>query len=110
MYRPPTAKQKARRERQLEAMRRGKETARMAREPARHMPELPELRRVVTVTDYDRGEPVTHTFELHRSSRVDSYRVVVDGQPWKRCGWSTVCATLRKSHHRLPSPRSDLWE
>lgn len=109
MYRKPTPKQQARRERTLEAMRRGKEAARMAREPERRMPELPEVRRVVMVTDYDRGAPVTHTFELRQSNRVDSYKVFVDGQPWKRCGWSAVCAALRKSHHRLPSPRSDLW-
>lgn len=68
--------------RQIEAMRRGKERAAMARATRDYPPPLPELRRVVTITDYDTGEPVTHELRLLRSRRVDSYRVLVDGQPW----------------------------
>lgn len=108
MYRL-TPKAKARRARKLEAMRRGKDAARMAREPDGRMPDLPDLRRRVTVEDYDTGQRVAHVFELCRSRRVDSYNVSVDGQPWKRCGWSAVCEALRKAHQRLPSPRSDFW-
>jgi hypothetical protein len=86
-----------------------KDAARMAREPQRRMPDLPDLRRRVTVEDFDTGRPVVHVFELRCSRRVDSYNVSIDGKPWRRCGWSKVCETLRKSHQRLPSPRSDAW-
>lgn len=74
------------------------------------MPDLPLLRREVVVIDYDSGDPITHTLHLYRTSRVDQYRAVADGQPWKdRIGWSRVLAGLRKSFLRLPSPRSDFW-
>ena len=108
MYRL-TPKAKERRARKLEAMRRGKDAARMARPAQGRMPDLPDLRRRVTVEDFDSGRAVVHVFELRRSRRVDSYSVSIDGQPWKRCGWSTVCEALRKAHQRLPSPRSDQW-
>lgn len=93
----------------LEAMRRGRERAAMAREPRGRMPDLPMLRREVIVIDYDSGQPVTHTLHLYRTSRVDTYRVEADGKPWKRCGWSVALAGLRKAFQRLPSPRSDFW-
>lgn len=96
-----------RQRRKLAAMRHGRERA--AREPRGRMPDLPELRREVIVTDFDSGQPVTHRFALLRSRRVDSYRVMIDGQPWRCCGWSAVCEALRKGHQRLPSPRSESW-
>ena len=62
---------------------------------------LPELRRRIVVTDYDFGE-VTHTLDLYRTSRIDCYRVHVDGVPWKaRMGWSQILASLRKSLPRV---------
>jgi hypothetical protein len=109
MYRKPSKRQQEAQARKLEAMRRGRERAALAREPRGRMPDLPLVRRTVVVTDYDSGQPVAHTLELRRSSRVDSYAVFADGQPWKVCGWSRVCEGLRKSHVRLPSPRSDFW-
>ena len=109
MYRPPTKRQAEARTRKLEAMRRGKDRARMEREPKGRAPDLPLLRRRVTVTDYDSGEPVTHTLDLYRTRRVDTYRVEADGKPWKCCGWSKILEGLRKSYQRLPSPRSDFW-
>jgi hypothetical protein len=109
MYRRLTKRQQEASTRKLEAMRRGKDRARMAREPQARMPDLPLVRRMVVVTDFDSGQPVAHTLELRRSRRVDSYAVFADGQPWKVCGWSKVCEGLRKSHQRLPSPRSDFW-
>lgn len=82
----------------------------MARDPRGRMPELPLLRREVIVTDYDSGQPVTHTLRLYRCGRVDQYRVEADGKPWHaRIGWSRVLAGLRKAYQRLPSPRSDFW-
>jgi uncharacterized membrane protein len=42
-----------------------------------------QLRRVVTITDYDSGQPVTHELHLMRSRRVDVYRVACDGVLWR---------------------------
>jgi hypothetical protein len=110
MYRTPSKKQREAMARRLEAMKRGRERAAMAREPQGRMPELPELRREILVVDYDSGEPVAHTLHLYRSDRVDCYRAVADGKPWKdRIGWSKVLAGLRKSFQRVPGQRSDFW-
>lgn len=88
MYRRLSPKQREQRQRKLQAMKRGKERAAMAREPRGRMPELPQLRREIIVTDFDTGDPVTHTMHLYRSDRVDCYRAVADGRPWKdRIGW-----------------------
>jgi hypothetical protein len=59
MYRRLSPKREAERKLRLEAMRRGKDRARMAREPEGRAPDLPLLRREVVVIDYDSGEPVT---------------------------------------------------
>lgn len=109
MCRKPTKRQLDARARKLEAMRRGKVAARMRRPAPTLLPELPELRRVVIVTDYDTGQPVTHTLHLYRTRRVDTYRCEADGKPWKSCGWSAALEGLRKSFQRVPSPRSDIW-
>jgi len=64
--------------------------------------ELPELRRVIEITDYDSGQPATHHIELYRSDRIDCYRAVVDSRLWKaRIGWSRVLEGLRKALPRL---------
>ena len=109
MFRRLSPRRQAEQQCRLEAMRRGKDRARMDREPQGRAPDLPELRRVVTVTDYDSGEPVTHTLRLMKSRRVDVYRVEADGKPWRCCGWSVALAGLRKAYPRVPSPRSDFW-
>lgn len=96
-------------QRRLDAMRRGRERAAMAREPRGRMPDLPMLRREVIVIDFDGGQPETHTLHFFRTRRVDTYRVEADGKPWKVCGWSAALAGLRKAFQRLPSPRSDFW-
>ena len=109
-YRPPTKRQRDEQARRLEAMKRGRERDSMAREPRGRMPDLPLLRREVIVTDFDSGQPVTHTLHLYRCGRVDQYRAEADGKPWKdRIGWSKAIAGLRKAYQRLPSPRSDFW-
>lgn len=111
MYRKPSKRQLEARARKREAMRLGKERAAMARPAQGRMPDLPNLRREVIVTDYDSGKPVTHTLHLYKTRRVDSYRCEADGKPWKdRIGWSEALAKLRKAFPRLPSPRSDFWE
>lgn len=85
----------------LEAMRRGKESARMD-SPLEHRPvDLPDLRRRIIITDYDFGE-VTHTIDLYRTGRVDCYRAVADGKLWKdRIGWAKVLEAVRKSFVRV---------
>lgn len=110
MYRKQSKRQREAQAQRLEAMKRGRERAAKAREPRGRMPDLPDLRRELIVIDYDSGEPVTHTLHLYRTRRVDQYRAVADGRPWKdRIGWSRVLAGLRKSFQRLPGPRSDFW-
>ena len=110
MYRPPTKRQRDERAHRLEAMRRGRDRARQAREPRGRMPELPLLRREVIIVDYDNGRPITHTLHLYRCGRIDQYRAEADGKPWKdRIGWSRVLAGLRRAYPRVPSPRSDFW-
>lgn len=66
----------------------------------------PELRRRVTIEDFDGPEAQVHVIELHRTSRIDCYRAVVDGRVWRaRVGWSRVLDGLRKAMPRLGSPR-----
>jgi len=63
---------------------------------------IPELRRVIEITDYDKGVPTTHKLELYKTNRIDCYRVVVDGKLWKeRIVWSNILAGIRKALPRL---------
>ena len=96
--------------RKLENMRRGSERARMARPAPLRAPDLPLLRRRVTVEDFDGETPSVRVFDLERSRRVDSYNIRVDGEPWKRMGWARFCDRLRAAYVRLPSARSDFWQ
>lgn len=62
----------------------------------------PEVRRVITITDYDCGETVTKTMELRRSNRIDCYDCYVNGELWKsRIGWSRVLEWIRKAFPRI---------
>ncbi len=89
----------------LEAMRRGKERARLERPAPEYPAPLPDLRMRITVERFDFvGE--RHVFELRRTNRVDVYAVTVDGQPWQRCGLSAVLAGLRKACPRVMSARA----
>ena len=106
MYRPLTKRQKEQRARKLEAMRRGKDRARMERPAPGRAPDLPELRREVIVTDYDGPEPVTHTLHLYRTRRVDTYRVEADGKPWKCGGLTAALEGVRKACPRVLSARN----
>lgn len=85
----------------LAAMREAADRARMELPAPDYVPQMPELRRRIVITDYDFGE-VTHTIDLYRSGRIDCYRVVADGAEWKkRAGWSTVLEAVRKSFIRV---------
>lgn len=100
MYRL-TKKAAAQRTSRLESMRRGKDAARMGRPIEERAPELPDLRRRIVIEDWDFGHRV-HVLDLHRTSRIDCYRVTADGKPWKdRIGWSAILAGLRKSMPRV---------
>ena len=46
--------------------------------------EIPRLRRVIEITDYDASEPVVYTLELFRSDRIDCYVVYIDGSLWEK--------------------------
>lgn len=66
----------------------------------------PLLRRRIVIEDFDRPDPVRHVVELYRTTRIDSYRAVIDGQEWKsRVGWSRVLDGLRRAMPRLASSR-----
>ena len=63
---------------------------------------IPDLRRVIEITDYDNGVPTKHTLELYKTNRIDCYRVIVDGKLWKEhIGWSNILAGIRKALPRL---------
>jgi hypothetical protein len=71
-------------------------------EPAPEYPtNLPRLRRVITITDYDFSEK-TVRMELRRSDRIDCYDAYIDGKLWKsRIGWSRVQEWIRKAFPRI---------
>jgi hypothetical protein len=87
-------------------MRAGKERKRMAlAADAEHRPgvDIPALRRLVIIIDYDLGQRV-NVFELRRTDRIDSYRVAHNGEPLAgRVGWSNFCKRLSVFFPRLMS-------
>ena len=95
-----TSKAKAQRER-LALMRAGRDRARMALPSPDRPAELPELRKRLTVENFD-FEYDVHVLEFFKSDRRDCFRVVVDGVEWKkRIGWSKALEGLRKSMPRV---------
>lgn len=88
---------------QLAAMREAKARKRHSCPPPDYPPDLPDLRRRIVIEDFDFGHKI-HVLELHRTNRVDCYRVVADGVEWKkRIGWSRILAGLRKAMPRVGS-------
>lgn len=81
----------------------------IAPEDQRHaMWQPPQLRRRITIEDFDGTEPRVHTIELFRTRRIDSYRAVVDGTEWKTSiGWSRVLDGVRRALPRLLSTRHE---
>ena len=90
----------------LRAMKAGKDAARMDRSAPDYPQPLPELRMRITVERFDTGQCERHEFALLRSCRVDQYRVLVDGQPWRVAGLSAVLEGLRKATPRRLSDRA----
>ncbi|TAA45033.1 hypothetical protein [Corallincola spongiicola] len=46
--------------------------------------QLPKLRRIIEITDFDAGEAIVHRIELFKAARIDCYDVVIDGKLWQR--------------------------
>ena len=79
-----------------------KERKRLSADPPDYPQDLPDLRRVIEITDFDSGTPITHRIELYRTDRIDYYNVNIDGNPWQqRIGWSRVLEGLRKALPRI---------
>lgn len=90
--------------RQLAAARADKERRRLEGAAPDYPVTLPDLRREVLVIDYDSGAPVAHHWLLYRTGRVDQYRVVEQGRPWRgEHGWSRVLAQVRQRFPRVLS-------
>jgi len=86
-------------------MRAGKERARMAQEPVERW-QPPALRRRLIVEDYDTGEVMRTVIDMHSTTRIDCYRVTVNGIAQAgRPGWTRVLDLLRKAMPRKCSPR-----
>ena len=79
-----------------------REKLRLERAEKRPMP-LKELRMRITVERFDFDEPEKHVFELKQGKRIDMYRVFVDGEKWKHCGFSAVLEGIRKATPRIIS-------
>ena len=61
--------------------------------------ELPDLVRRITLEDFVSGRKVV--FDLKRCSRIDQYRVEVDGRVWRdACGLARVLEGVRKAWGR----------
>lgn len=69
--------------------------------------ELPKLRRIVIVIDFDFG-PMVEVFSLWRTRRVDCYRMTrKDGTTIAgHIGWAKALETIRKGFVRVSSPRN----
>lgn len=86
-------------------MQEGRARARMARDPVSRW-EPPELRRRLIVEDYDTGSVMRTVIDMHRTSRIDCYRVTINGIPQAgRPGWSRVLDGLRRAMPRKCSLR-----
>ncbi len=77
-----------------------------ASDPLDRPMDVPELRRILLVIDFDFGI-TSHVFKLYKTNRIDSYRVEVDDQPWKSSiGWARVLERVRKALPRVLSNRN----
>ena len=70
---------------------------RKERQPVDYPLELPKLRKIIVVIDFDFGKTV-HILRLFRPGNIRQYRVEVDGRPWKdRIGLARILTGLRKA-------------
>ena len=89
----------------LEAMRRGKDRARMERPAPDYPPDRADVCLILTVQRVEFGEP-PRVFELRKSRRCDSYNVFVDGEFWRKAGITRVLEGVRKACPRVLSQRA----
>ena len=89
----------------FEAMRNAKERKRLEGPAPDYPVELPELRKIIVVINFDFGKTV-NIMRLYKTGRIDQYRAEANGKPWKeRIGLSGILAGIRKS---MPPIRSML--
>ena len=66
----------------------------------------PDLRRRLIIEDYDSGAVTRTVIDMHASTRIDSYRVRINGNALAgRLGWSRILGLLRIAMPRKCSPR-----
>lgn len=84
-----------------------KERKRLEGPASEYQRELPRLRRVVIVIDYDFG-PHVEVFGLWKTSRIDCYRMTrKDGTTIAaKVGWAKALEIIRKGFLRVASPRN----
>lgn len=79
-------------------MRKEKERRRLEAPAPEYARDLPELRKVIIVIDFDQDTPVINTMRCYRSDRLDCYNTTANGKPWRqRVGMSHILAGIRKS-------------
>lgn len=92
-------------QRRIRAMQEGRSRGRMESELAPRW-DMPALRRRLIVEDYDTGGVRRVVFDLYATTRIDSYRVEIDGKAQEgRLGWSRILDRLRLAMPRRCSPR-----
>lgn len=85
-------------------MRKAKERTRLESDTPEYPIELPNLRRIIIVIDFDYGKTV-NIIKLFKTNRIDCYRAEVEGKIWKqKIGWAKVLEGIRKSFVRINSP------
>lgn len=68
--------------------------------PAPNYHELPENCFRITVENLISGK--TNVLLFHPGSRAGRYRVDVNGEFWRECGWTEATVKIRKSLKRMP--------
>ena len=67
--------------------------------------EVPKLRKVIIIINFDFGARV-NVMKLFRTGKIDQYRVEANGKYWGKMGLSKVFEGIRKSMPRVLSSRS----
>jgi len=55
--------------------------------PDIYPPELSKLRSMIVITDFESSTPVTHCFELYRTSRINCYSLLNQQQTLENTYW-----------------------
>ena len=87
---------------QYATMRKAKERKRLESPAPDYPVELPELRKIIIVINFDFGKKVVNIMRLYKTGRIDQYRAEANGKPWKdKIGLSGILAGIRKSMPRV---------